>query len=46
MLYNISGSDGVELQFSDTDRIIRIGTRDADQLKTEIENRLKERHAN
>ena len=43
MLYNMSGSDGVELQFSDTDRIIRIGTRDAGHLKTEIENRLTER---
>ena len=44
MLYNISGSDGVELQFNDTDRIIRIGTKDAGQLKREIESRLEERH--
>jgi len=43
MLYNMSGSDGVELQFNDTGRIIRIGTRDSDRLKMEIESRLKRR---
>ena len=41
MLYNISGSDGVELKFKDTDRIIRIGTKDSAVLKREIVSRLK-----
>jgi hypothetical protein len=40
MLYNIGGSDGVELKFSDTIRVIRIGTKDALNLKQEIEKRL------
>ncbi len=40
MLYNISGSDGVELKFNDTDRIIRIGSKDSVTLKKEIEKRL------
>lgn len=39
-LYNISGSDGVELKFNDTKRIIRIGTKDSLTLKNEIEKRL------
>lgn len=39
-LYNISGTDGVELTFNDTDRIIRIGTKDSLTLKKEIEKRL------
>ena len=39
-LYNISGTDGVELKFNDTNRIIRIGTRDSSALKKEIEKRL------
>ncbi|MGV3587775.1 MAG: hypothetical protein ACO1OF_12280 [Adhaeribacter sp.] len=39
-LYNISGTDGVELKFNDTDRIIRIGTKDSLTLKKEIEKRL------
>jgi hypothetical protein len=39
-LYNISGTDGVELTFNDTDRIIRIGTKDSLELKKEIEKRL------
>jgi hypothetical protein len=39
-LFNISGSDGVELKFNDTTRIIRIGTRDSLTLKREIEKRL------
>lgn len=40
MLYNISGSLGVELQFNDSNRVIRIGTKDPQQLKQEIESRL------
>ena len=40
MLYNISGTDGVELKFSDTDRTLRIGTKDSSALKREIEKRL------
>jgi len=39
-LYNMSGNDGVELKFNDTDRIVRIGTRDSLTLKKEIEKRL------
>jgi len=39
-LYNISGSDGVELKFNDTDRIIRIGTKNSLALKKAIEERL------
>jgi hypothetical protein len=39
-LYNISGNKGVELKFNDTNRIIRIGTKDSLKLKTEIEKRL------
>lgn len=41
MLYNISGSAGVELKFRDTSRIFRIGTKDSAILKREIESRLK-----
>ena len=41
MLYNIAGSNGVELKFKDTGRILRIGTRDSAVLKREIESRLK-----
>ncbi|MEQ8361880.1 MAG: hypothetical protein RIF39_03125 [Cyclobacteriaceae bacterium] len=40
MLYNISGSLGVELQFNDSSRVARIGTKDPQQLKQEIEKRL------
>jgi hypothetical protein len=39
-LYNMSGTDGVELKFNDTNRIIRIGTKDSLALKKEIEKRL------
>jgi len=42
MLYNISGTDGVELRFSDTDRTLRIGSKDSSALKKEIEKRLRE----
>lgn len=41
MLYNITGTDGVELTFKDTNRIVRIGSRDAATLKNEIEKRLR-----
>ncbi|MFZ1806181.1 MAG: hypothetical protein WAU36_03110 [Cyclobacteriaceae bacterium] len=40
MLYNISGSLGVELEFNDSKRVTRIGTKDPQQLKQEIESRL------
>lgn len=40
MLYNVSGSLGVELQFNDSSRVTRIGTKDPQQLKLEIEKRL------
>jgi hypothetical protein len=40
MLYNMSGSDGVELTFTDTGRIIRIGSANAVRLKDEISKRL------
>lgn len=40
MLYNISGSDGVELKFTDTSRVLRIGSKDWRRLKLEIEKRL------
>jgi hypothetical protein len=41
MLYNISGFDGVELKFKDTDKVIRIGTKDPVKLKEQIEKRLR-----
>jgi hypothetical protein len=40
VLYNISGTDGVELRFNDRKGIIRIGTNHSVQLKSEIEKRL------
>lgn len=40
MLYNISGQKGVELTFSDTNKVIRIGSKKPDALKLEIEKRL------
>ncbi len=39
-LYNISGTNGVELKFNDTTQIVRIGTNDSSTLKKEIEKRL------
>lgn len=36
ILFNISGLDAVELTFTDTKRIIRIGTKDPERLKSEI----------
>ena len=41
MLYNISGTAGLELKFNDTNRIIRIGSPDPSALKKAIEERLK-----
>lgn len=40
ILYNIGGTDGVELKFNDTKRIIRIGSKDSFKLRKEIEKRL------
>lgn len=40
MLYNISGSEGVELTFIDTERVIRIGSANSSRLKEEISKRL------
>jgi hypothetical protein len=40
-LYNVSGSDGIELRFNDNKRVIRIGTKDSTKLKDEIIKRLK-----
>ena len=39
-LCNVSGSDGIELKFSDRSRIVRIGTKDSTKLKDEIIKRL------
>lgn len=39
-LYNINGSDGIELKFNDNKRVIRIGTRNSIILKNEIKQRL------
>jgi Bacterial PH domain len=41
MLYNMSGNNGVELKFNDTNSIIRIGTKDSLAFKKEIEKRLR-----
>ena len=41
MLYNISGSYGVELTLNDNGRAIRIGTKNQKQLREEILKRLK-----
>jgi len=38
---HVSGSDGIELKFSDRSRIVRIGTKDSTKLKDEIIKRLK-----
>ena len=40
MLYNISGTDGVELKFNDLERVVRIGTKDSTKLKEEIAKRI------
>lgn len=41
LLYNISGTAGVELRFNDTNRIIRIGSPHPSALRKAIEERLK-----
>ena len=38
-LYNISGSNGIEIKLNDRKRIVRIGTKDSVQLKNEIRKR-------
>ncbi len=45
LLYNISGTAGVELRFSDTNRIIRIGSPHPSALKKAIAERLKQMDA-
>lgn len=40
MLYNVTGSEGVELTFHDSPRIVRIGTEDPARLKQEIVKRI------
>ncbi|MCB9197866.1 MAG: hypothetical protein H6600_05355 [Flavobacteriales bacterium] len=40
VLYNISGTDAVELKFKDSHRIVRIGSKNSGNLKQEIDNRL------
>jgi hypothetical protein len=40
-LYNISGSKGIELKFKNTDKTIRIGSKDPETLKNEIEKRQR-----
>lgn len=41
MLYNISGTEGVELKFKGTDQVIQIGSKHPQQLKQEIIIRLQ-----
>jgi len=41
MMYNIGGSNGVELVFNDTKRIFRIGSKDASRLQREILKRTQ-----
>jgi hypothetical protein len=40
VLYNVSGTDGVEIKFNSTERVVRIGTKDSIKLKQQIEKRL------
>ena len=40
MLYNISGSRGIELKFIDSNRVVRIGSKDPRRLREEIVKRL------
>lgn len=40
MLYNIGGSEGVELKMNSTGKVIRIGTKNPAQLRSEISRRL------
>ncbi len=41
MLYNISGSEGIEIKFKGDKRVIRIGSKDASKLKNEIAKRIR-----
>jgi len=41
ILYNVSGLDGVELKFIDRRTVIRIGTKDSENLKREIQKRFR-----
>jgi hypothetical protein len=40
MLYNISGTKGIELRFYDTDKVIRIGSAKPAELMNEIARRI------
>lgn len=40
MLYNVTGTAGVELKMNGTGRVIRIGTKNSTQLRSEISRRL------
>lgn len=40
MMYNISGSEGIELKFKDSPRVIRIGSKTPEALKEAIGRRL------
>ena len=40
-MYNISGTRAIELHFKDTNRIVRIGSKNPEQLKKEIEARIR-----
>ena len=40
ILYNVGGSAGIELVLKESGRVVRIGTRHADQLKEEVGKRL------
>lgn len=42
VLYNITGSDGIELKFNNGKRVIRIGTKNPAQLRDEIIRRLSQ----
>lgn len=41
-LYNISGDDAVELSFTGSGKVIRIGTKDSSILKKEIQRRISQ----
>ena len=41
MLYNISGTGGVEIKFNHTERVVRVGSKDSTRLKDEIAKRMQ-----
>lgn len=41
MMYNISGFKAIELSLTDSGRVVRIGSRQPEKLKEEIEKRLR-----